>query len=101
MFQRVQGAHVLYQMVLPDGREVALNGSLSEPLSGIWGTVYLQGEWLRGRQRGVMGCLLVLGAILGSGDSSGHKGPKVQASETTGREPGTPMSANREGGATA
>ncbi|XP_051024048.1 uncharacterized protein LOC127208599 [Acomys russatus] len=44
VFQRAQGAHILCQMVLSDGREVALNGSLSKPLSGIWRTIHLQVE---------------------------------------------------------
>ncbi|KAL1780102.1 hypothetical protein HispidOSU_027598 [Sigmodon hispidus] len=40
-FQRAQGTHVLYQVVLWHGREVVLNGSLSRPLSE---NVHLQVE---------------------------------------------------------
>nr|XP_042139246.1 uncharacterized protein LOC107402064 [Peromyscus maniculatus bairdii] len=42
VIQRVQGTHILYQVVLWDGREVALNGSLSRPLSEFLGNIRLQ-----------------------------------------------------------
>lgn len=44
VIQKAQGTHILYQMVLWDGEEVALNGNLSRSLSELLGTICLQGE---------------------------------------------------------
>ncbi|KAL6060180.1 hypothetical protein STEG23_004069, partial [Scotinomys teguina] len=45
VFQSAQGTHILYQVVLWNGREVALNGSLSWPLSELLGNIRLQVEF--------------------------------------------------------
>lgn len=39
--QKAQGTHILYQVVLWDGKEVVLNGSLSRSLSELLGTIHL------------------------------------------------------------
>jgi hypothetical protein len=44
VIQKAQSTHILYQVVLWHGREVALNGSLSESLSEPLRTIRLQGE---------------------------------------------------------
>ncbi|XP_035292880.1 uncharacterized protein LOC103163831 isoform X1 [Cricetulus griseus] len=44
LFQRTQGTHILYHVVQWDGREAALNGSLSSALSELSGNVRLQVE---------------------------------------------------------